>query len=197
MKCNLFILLLLISTIASAQEYEREDNWSHLESEGTPIKQELKMPWNHSLGVGIGYSHVFNALKGDEFVELMPTELFNFDLTIFSFYMGFDFGSKKTGYDVYGFDEKVNTWDLKLGITLNHNLKNEHYFTFTPYVGYMTVDVDDTSHNSIGARTDYDTHQSGFFAGAKLAYCTGSIEYALHGSNREFGISIGIMGKLW
>lgn len=147
--------------------------------------------WNKAFAIGLGYSHYYSAMKGDDYVSMMPKDLVGVDITLYGVYLGCDIMSKKTGYKVYGYDEKVTVMDVKLGGSVFIG-KGRDGFVVTPYIGYAWCTVDDDSHNSIGARTSYDKHADTFFFGSRFAYRYKAGEYGVHVSTKEFGVNIAL-----
>ena len=147
--------------------------------------------WNKAFAIGLGYSHFYSAMKGDDNVSMMPQDLVGVEFTLYGVYAGFDIMSKKTGYKVYGYDEKVSVMDVKLGGSVFIG-QGRDGFIITPYIGYAWCTVDDDSHNSIGARTSYDKHADTFFFGSRFAYRYKAGEYGVHVSTKEFGVNIAL-----
>lgn len=185
-KCFIVTALLAVANVCFAQVDSTEQT--------EYVNMEQRKPllhWNLGLGCSIGFNHIHNRMKGDEFVALAPRNTVEFDFNIAGVYLGFDLMSRKTGYDVYGYDEKVGVFAFKIGPSWRVDLKDKSALHLTPFVGWGNVEVKDTSENSIGARTDYGSHASGFLVGGKLAYVHKGVEYSVHGSNRDVGIGIG------
>lgn len=195
MKHTLFILIWIWCSSMYAQHYsvrrERNNNDYVEQTDSLPIKQKAKLTINKSIGVSFNYTHLHNKIKGDKFVEYMGQDLIGADVNIFLLYMGFDLNSKYTGHVVYGFKEQVNTFVLRIGPSLWYGTDKGH-FGFTPFIEFCNVKVDDTSHNSIGARTYYDTHANKTGFGIKLSYSSTLMEMGLRISSLGIGVSFGV-----
>ena len=152
--------------------------------------------WNNAVGIGIGYTKLHKSFTSQYEGISAPSNLINFDFTFYGIYMGLDAMAKKTGYDVYGFDEKVSTFTLKFGPSLRFGNSKKWGYTLTPYAGAAFYTLSDTSNNGIGARDDYGTKESKFIGGCKLAVIYDWYYFSLHGSNRDIGFSIGIEFEL-
>lgn len=74
--------------------------------------------WNNAIGIGVGYTKLYKEFSSQYDGIFAPTDLVHFDFTLYGIYIGLDAMAKKTGYDVYGYSEKVNTYTLKLGPSL-------------------------------------------------------------------------------
>jgi len=71
--------------------------------------------WNSTLGVSIGYSNLHKPFKKEYHGHKAPTNLLQIDASILGLYVGTSFMSRKTGYDVYGFAERISTLGIKIG----------------------------------------------------------------------------------
>lgn len=173
MKKNLlFILLLIYPFISYAQDW--------------------KFKWNKSLEGSLGYSRMYKTFGDDSYGNTPPKDLLAIDCTFWGLYVGMDFWTKKTGHNVYGYDETISTWAVKLGPSFR--LWNEYKNTkvvFTPHFGWAWYTVNDTSNNSIGQRQDYGLRESMFLFGGKITFAYKSFEIGAFGSNVDFGLTIG------
>lgn len=154
-----------------------------------PNSQKL-FGWNNDIGVGLGYSYIHTPLSGDYFVGLAPQSVIAIDLWLWGVYLNIEGMRHKTGYDVYGFDESVGVLIFKVGPLFRTDL-GKIKLSYGPYIGGIFANVRDSSHNSIGARTYYGDHASGFVAGARVGLRTKHFVASIHGSNREVGATIG------
>lgn len=152
--------------------------------------------WNKAIGIGVGYSKLYNDFSTQYEGISAPSDLIHFDLTLYGIYAGMDVMVKDTGYDVYGYSEKLSTWALKFGPSLKLGKGNKWRYTITPYAGVTFYSLFDGSNNDIGARDEYGTKESKFIGGCKLAAIYDWYYFSLHGSNREVGFSIGIEFEL-
>ena len=59
------------------------------------------------------------------------------EIDLLGVYLGFGGNSKKTGYNVYGFDEYMNTAMFKVGANLKLGLKTRNEFIVLPYLGFI------------------------------------------------------------
>lgn len=152
--------------------------------------------WNNALGIGIGYTKLYQDFSSQYEGISAPSDLIHFDLTIYGIYAGIDVMVKDTGYEVYGFNEKLSTWALKFGPSLRLGKGNKWRYTATPYAGVAFYSLFDGSNNDIGARDEYGSKESKFIGGCKLAAIYDWYYFSLHGSNREVGFSIGVEFEL-
>ena len=105
--------------------------------------------------------------------------------------------AKDTGYDVYGYSEKLSTFALKFGPSFRLGKpSNKWRYTITPYAGVTFYALSDGSNNDIGARDEYGTKESKFIGGCKLAAIYDWYYFSAHFSNRECGISVGFEFEL-
>lgn len=195
MKKALFIMALCMTwSLAYAQDYsvrrERRNN-EITQEDSLPIKQKAKLTINMSIGASINYTHLFNKLKGDSFVDKMGQDLVGVDANLFLLYLGFDCIKQNTGYIVYGFKEQVTTYVYRIGPSFWYGTERRHW-GFAPFVEFCNVKVNDTSKNSIGARTYYDNHAQKTGFGVKLSYTNTLVEMGLRISSLGIGLSIGI-----
>lgn len=103
---------------------------------------------------------------------------------------------KKTGYDVYGYNEMVNTYALKFGLSLRLGNSNKWKYTITPYTGIAFYTLSDTSNNNIEARDEYGTKESKFIGRCKITAIYDWYYFSFHASNREVGLSVGLEFEL-
>ena len=152
--------------------------------------------WNNALGIGVGYTKLYKDFATQYEGVSAPSDLVHFDLMLYGIYAGIDCMVKDTGYDVYGFSEKLSTWALKFGPSLKVGNGKKWRCTITPYAGVAFYSLSDGSNNDIGARDEYGSKESKFIGGCKLSTIYDWYYFSLHGSNREVGFSIGIEFEL-
>lgn len=195
MRHTLYILLWVLCSCVYAQSYSVRKERSHSDniqlSDSLPIKQKAKLTINKSIGASFSYTHLHSKLKGDTFVDHMGQDLIGVDANIFLLYVGFDIMSKYTGHIVYGFKERVTTYAYRIGPSFWYGTDKGH-FGFTPFVEVCNVKVDDTSRNSIGARTYYDNHATKTGFGIKLSYSSTIMDMGFRISSLGIGVSFGI-----
>ena len=148
--------------------------------------------WNNVVGLGIGYTNIYKDFSNQYEGISAPSSLIHFDLTLYGVYIGFDGMAKGTGYDVYGYSEKLSTYTLKFGPSLRIGKPNKWRYTVTPYAGVAFYTLSDSSENDIRARDEYGTKESKFIGGVRLSAIYDWYYFSAHLSNREFGFSIGI-----
>lgn len=148
--------------------------------------------WNKTLGIGVGYTNVYKGFNSQHEGIAAPKDLIHFDLTVYGIYAGIDFMVKDTGYDVLGYSEKLDTWALKFGPSFRVGNANKWRCVLTPYIGFMSYSLFDSSGNAIGARDDYGTKETQFLVGGRLSAVYDWYYLGFHYSNRELGVSIGI-----
>lgn len=170
-----FILIIGIGSVANAQSF---------------------INWNKATGIGLGYSKLYKDFSTQYEGISAPSDLIHFDLMLYGFYAGIDVMVKDTGYDVYGYNEKLSTWALKFGPSFRIGNFNKWRYTVTPYAGVAFYSLFDGSNNDIGSRDEYGTKESKFIGGCKLSAIYDWYYFSLHGSNREVGFSIGIEFEL-
>lgn len=56
--------------------------------------------WNKAVGIGVGYTNMFQEFTTQYEGISAPQDLIHFDFTIYGAYIGFDARIKNTGYDV-------------------------------------------------------------------------------------------------
>ena len=180
MKRILTILLICITCCSSILGKEKGTN------KGSFIK------WNNAIGLGIGYTNLYKGFSSQYEGISAPSSLIHFDITLHGVYIGFDGIGKGTGYDVYGYSEKLSTYALKLGPSLRVGKSNKWEYTINPYAGVVFYTLSDSSENDIGARDEYGVKESKFIGGCRLSAIYDWYYLSAHLSNREFGFSIGI-----
>lgn len=181
MKKNLLFIIFCI--VCNFQIFGQNQN----ANKGSFIK------WNYtSIGVTAGYSNMFNSFEKEYFGHTAPTDLMYFDVNIFGIYIGMQFATKNTGYDVYGYDEKIETLGIQAGPSLRIGSENKWRCIFNPFLGYMEYGVNDTSNNDIGSRDEYGSKEKCFVAGAKVAIAYKWFTLGVHCSNVHVGVSAGI-----
>lgn len=148
--------------------------------------------WNKALGVGIGYTKMYKEFDTQYGGISAPQDLIHFDLTLYGVYAGVDFMVKDTGYDVYGYNEKLSTCILKFGPSFRIGREYKVRQTVTPYAGVAFYSLFDSSNNDIGARDEYGNKESKFVFGCKIAAICDWYYLSAHFSNRECGLSVGI-----
>lgn len=189
MKRILFIVFCLLSLQASlAQDYSAAPSTQLDYSIDDADKWKFGIPPGVSLM--IGFCQYFNPLKGDYWVENSPRTTFSGEIDLSLLYIGFDTSSKKTGHDVYGYEELVETTSFRLGPNLSLS-KGSNCLFITPFLGGNYSSVRDQSNNSVGARTKYGTHAKSLIYGCRFAYVHKSLILSAHASNRDFGANIG------
>ena len=152
--------------------------------------------WNNALGIGVGYTKLYKNFSTQYEGISPPSDLIHFDLMLYGIYAGIDCMVKDTGYEVYGYSEKLSTWTLKFGPSLKIGNSQKWKYTITPYAGIAFYSLSDGSNNDIGARDEYGNKESQFIGGCKLSAIYDWYYFSLHGSNREIGFSIGVEFEL-
>lgn len=152
--------------------------------------------WNNAIGIGVGYTKLYKDFSNKYEGVSAPSDLVHFDFTLYGIYLGLDAMAKKTGYDVYGYDEKISTYALKLGPSFSLREGPKTRQTITPYVGVAFYTLSDTSENNIGARDSYGVKESKFVFGCKIATTYDWFYLGVHFSNRECGLSAGVEFEL-
>ena len=125
--------------------------------------------WNKAIGLGIGYTKMYKDFDTQYEGISAPQDLIHFDLTLYGVYVGIDFMVKDTGYDVFGYSEKLSTWALKFGPSFRVGRGQKVRQTVTPYAGVAFYSLFDSSNNDIGARDEYGNKESKFVFGCKIA----------------------------
>ena len=148
--------------------------------------------WNNAVGIGVGYTNLYKDFSSQYEGISAPSNLIHFDITLHGVYIGFDGIRKSTGYDVYGYSEKLSTYALKLGPSLRVEKFNKWKYIINPYAGVVFYTLSDSSENSIGARDEYGIKESKFIGGCRLSAIYDWYYLSAHLSNKEFGFSIGI-----
>lgn len=152
--------------------------------------------WNKAIGIGVGYTKLYKDFSNQYEGISAPSDLIHFDFTLYGIYAGMDVMVKDTGYEVYGYNEKLSTWALKFGPSFRFGKTIKWRYTATPYAGVAFYSLFDGSKNNIGARDEYGTKESKFIGGCKLAAIYDWYYLSLHLSNRECGVSVGIEFEL-
>lgn len=156
-------------------------------------KEKRKKPlfgWNGTLGIGPGYAKQYKTFSSTYYGMHPTAHMFGVDFSLLGVYCAIYGGDYKTGYKVYGYDEKIQTLAWKVGPSFRIGQTDGWRLVLSPYVGQDMYKVRDTSNNAIGARGDYGTHEKYVIYGLKLAvaYKWGSLGGFF--SNREGGISL-------
>jgi len=145
---SIFIAMISIMSISNAQSF---------------------IKWNKAVGIGVGYTKLYKDFSTQYEGISAPSDLIHFDFTLYGIYAGMDVMVKDTGYDVYGYSEKLSTWVLKFGPSFSIREGCKVRQIITPYAGVAFYSLSDTSNNDIGARDEYGTKESKFVFGCKLA----------------------------
>ncbi len=98
---------------------------------------------------------MYEGFETNHYDVLPPKNLITFDLIVYGVYVGMDFMIKDTGYDVYGYSEKLGTWSYKIGPSFKVSTPSKWNFSITLYAGAIVYSLFDASNNAIGARDDY------------------------------------------
>lgn len=154
------------------------------------------LSWNKAVGIGVGYTNMFQKFTSDYEGVSAPQNLVHFDLMIYGVYAGIDAMVKDTGYDVYGYSEKLSTWAFKIGPSFRLGKSDRWRFILTPYVGATFYTLFDGSNNSIGARDEYGVKEIKFLGGYRIAAAYDWYYFSLHFSTREYGVSFGVEFEL-
>ena len=99
--------------------------------------------------------------------------------------------SRKTGYDVYGFAERISTLGIKIGPSFRIGEYHRWGCVVNPFIGMIRYSVKDDSNNSIGARDEYGTKEKSFIGGCKISAVYRNWMLGVNYSNREYGITLG------
>ena len=148
--------------------------------------------WNKAVGIGVGYTNMFQEFTTQYEGISAPQDLIHFDFTIYGAYIGVDARVKNTGYDVFGYDEQLGTWAIEVGPSFRIGRFENWRCIFTPYVGATFYTLSDTSNNSIGARDEYGAKETKFLGGYRIAAAYDWYYISFHFSTRELGFSVGI-----
>lgn len=149
--------------------------------------------WNNAAEGSIGYWKIHSSFGGDSFGTSMPTDLVGLDVNLMGVYFGGGYMVKKTGYEVYGFDERVETFLFKVGPSWRFWWEyDECKLVMAPFLLWGICSVDDESNNTIGQRQDYGPKKNVFGAGLKLTFAYKNFEIGVSGSNRDWGVTVGI-----
>lgn len=160
------------------------------------VNAQSFISWNKAIGIGVGYTKMYKGFDTQYDGVSAPQDLIHFDFTLYGVYVGMDVMTKNTGYDVYGYDEKLSTWVLKFGPSFRIGKRAKVRQTVTPYAGVAFYSLFDGSNNDIGARDEYGTKESKFVFGCKLAAICDWYYLGAHFSNRECGLSVGVEFEL-
>jgi hypothetical protein len=153
--------------------------------------KQIPIGWNNSIGLTAGYTKA-SKFETKYFDNYAPTNLFELDLSVMGFYIGMEFASKSTGYDVYGYSEKIDVTGYKFGPSFRIGTYDKWRCVISPYLGYIYYSVRDESNNSIGARDEYGTKEEYYLIGCKLSAVYKFWMFGINFSSREFGIHVGI-----
>lgn len=152
--------------------------------------------WNNAISIGVGYTKLYKEFSSQYEGVSAPSDLVHFDLMLYGIYAGIDCMVKDTGYDVYGYNEKLSTWVLKFGPSLKLGSGNKWKYTITPYAGVAFYSLFDGSNNDIGSHDEYGTKESKFIGGCRLSAIYDWYYLSGHFSNRECGLSVGVEFEL-
>ena len=121
-------------------------------------------------GGSVGGEYMFRGWKGS-FAGIDPSPaMITADFQAFFLYVSIGYFVKNTGYEVYGFNERIGSQHLKIGASLQYVAPGNNKFVFCPYVGFGSWGVWDTSGNAIGARTSYAAREKFTSVGIKALY---------------------------
>lgn len=182
---KLFIIVLLLS-ISIVGLFAQTDSTTAIK------KNKIPIGWNSTIGISAGYSRMFSPFNSDYYGINAPVDLINMDLSIWGVYVGLDFMCKKTGYDVYGYDEQITTLGMKFGPSIRIGNYKKWRCVISPFLGFIGYSISDTSENAIGARDDYGTKEKHFIGGCKISAVYKYFMFGMHCSNKEWGLSIGV-----
>ena len=177
MKRSIFLLLLLSATAnMRAQEmYDDPDN-------------VVKLGWNTSLSLGLGYAYLHSPLKGDTYCDIMPVHLLALNAQVMSVYLGFDYFSRDTYKGGHGYKENVSTFVSKVGPSFRFG-KWGNNISLTPYVGLLRCDVSiKVGKEEFDAPHSHRGHD--FVYGVRLAYTRKFLELSFNYSNHEVGFGV-------
>ena len=148
--------------------------------------------WNKSVGIGVGYTNMFQEFTSQYEDISAPQDLVHFDFTIYGVYVGFDTMVKDTGYEVYGYNEKLATWIFKVDPSFRIGRTKNWRYTLTPYIGAAFYTLSDSSNNDIGARDEYGTKETKFLGGYRVTAAYDWYYIGFHFSTRELGVTLGV-----
>ncbi len=177
MKRSIFLLLLLSATAnMRAQEmYDDPDN-------------VVKLGWNTSGSLGLGYDYLHTPLRGDVYCDIMPVHLLALNAQIMSLYIGLAYFSRDTYKGGQGYKENVATCLVKAGPSFRYG-KWGNNISLTPYVGLLRCDVSiKIGNEEFEAPHGHRGHD--FVYGVRLAYTTKFLELSLNYSNHEIGFAV-------
>ncbi len=159
------------------------------------FSQEDKKPFiqYHAMSAfGVGYSYIYSPFETTYFGNLPSVGMLYCESNLLGVYLGIGGSSKKTGYNVLGFDEYMKTMALKFGANLKLGLNTHNEFIVTPYIGYVRYSVYDTSQNSIGARDEYGEKERRGLIGAAFKIKAKEFFISIHCSTVDFGMTVGM-----
>ena len=162
--------------------------------------QRCEFGMNKSVGVSIGYSHIYTKSN----IET-ATNLCSVDLTVFGVYAGFAYGEQTLyreythGYDTYS--ENLNRYIVRVGPSFKLGTYNGG-ISITPYIGMM---IDTYSENISDTYYDYyynyyekydhtlweESLDYSLVYGVRLGLQLNLFEIGAHISNKEFGVTVG------
>lgn len=156
--------------------------------------QEQKQPfiqYHFASAAGLGFSCMHTPFATQYYGHSPSIGMVSCEIDLLGIYLGFGGNSKKTGYNVYGFDEYMSTAMFKIGANLKLGLKTRNEFVIVPYLGFVQYAVYDTSENSIGARDEYGSKEGHALVGAALKMKAKDFFISLHCSTIELGLTVG------
>ena len=157
--------------------------------------QEDKRPFiqYHAMSAfGMGYSYIYSPFRDAYFGHMPSMGVLYCEANFLGVYLGIGNSNKKTGYNVFGFSEYMKTTVLKLGANFKLGLNTRNEFFITPFIGYVSYSVYDTSQNSIGARDEYGEKDGRALIGAAFRIKAKDFYISLHGSTAELGMTVGM-----
>ncbi|MBQ7967090.1 MAG: hypothetical protein IJ290_04160 [Bacteroidaceae bacterium] len=156
--------------------------------------QEQKQPfiqYHLTSAAGLGFSCMHTPFETQYHGKSPSIGMISCEIDLLGVYLGFGGNSKKTGYNVYGFDEYMNTAMFKVGANLKLGLKTRNEFIVLPYLGFIQYSVYDTSKNDIGARDEYGSKEGHALVGVALKMKAKDFFISMHCSTIEFGLTVG------
>jgi hypothetical protein len=179
MKRTVFLLLLIAAAAnVKAQSMYNDDP-----------DNVVKLGWNTSCSLGVGYAYLHSPLKGDAYCDIMPTHLLQVNAQILAVYLGFDYASHDTYKGGYGYKENVSSIVAKIGPSFRYG-KYGRNILLTPYAGVLRCDVSIKEGNEeFDAPHGHRGHD--FVYGVRLGLTLKFLELSLNYSNHEVGFSIG------
>lgn len=157
--------------------------------------QEAKNPFikYHAMSAfGVGYSYIYSPFETTYFGSMPSMGMLYCESNLLGVYLGIGGSSKRTGYNVLGYDEYLKTMAFKFGANFKLALNTHNEFIVTPYIGYVTYSVYDTSHNSIGARDEYGEKERRGLIGAAFKMKAKEFFISIHCSTIDFGMTVGM-----